>query len=335
MKKLLALVALAASLSVWGEPYRVVFPTEASMAGQKAYLINFDNEAVIDSTTVGPEAAVFNGDIDEPVLAFVRAGEGKSPDFILEGGTMSFSSGNGAPFGTMLNDRLKALGDSLQSLQQNFRRAAAEAERQDIYNSYNALLANTLKENTDNPLGYYIWLQTFPQDASLAQMQAEVAAHPEFSAYTRHNRYLETARVREATQPGKPFVDFSIEHAGLTQKLSDHVGRGHYTLVDFWASWCGPCIRELATLKDVYHRYKDRGLEVLGVAVWDEPADTEAAIRSHNIPWECIYGTGQIATDAYGITGIPCIILFGPDGTIIARGLRGEELKAKLAEIYR
>ena len=81
-------------------------------------------------------------------------------------------------------------------------------------------------------------------------------------------------------------------------------------------------------LKSIYNTYRDQGLEVLGVAVWDEPDATRAAIAEEGLPWQNILNAQSVPTDIYGITGIPCIILFGPDGTILSRGKQGDELRA-------
>ena len=138
----------------------------------------------------------------------------------------------------------------------------------------------------------------------------------------------------EAKDPTKPFTDFSVVYNGKTTHLSDYVGRGQYVLVDFWASWCAPCREEIPSIIAVYNKYKSKGLQVLGIAVTDKPAHTETAIKELGITYPQIINSQKIATDAYGIQAIPYSILFAPDGTILARGLRGEELDAKLKEIF-
>ena len=121
---------------------------------------------------------------------------------------------------------------------------------------------------------------------------------------------------------------------GAKQKLSDYVGKGKVTVVDFWASWCPPCRAEIPKLQALKAKYGDK-FDVLGVAVWDNPDDTRKAIEELSIIWPVIIGTHKLTepTDLYGIKGIPHIIIFGPDGIIMSRGLSGDDLAARLAEI--
>ena len=150
----------------------------------------------------------------------------------------------------------------------------------------------------------------------------------------RTNEKLKRLVSVQPTDVGCKFVDFAVEYDGKTTHLSDYVGRGKYVLVDFWASWCGPCREEIPNIIEAYYKYKDCGLQVIGIAVSDKPEATLKAIKDDGVPYPQIINSQEIATDIYNISGIPHIILFAPDGTILARGLRGEELEKKLEEIF-
>ena len=139
--------------------------------------------------------------------------------------------------------------------------------------------------------------------------------------------------VQQACE-GTMFKDFAVEYDSNTTRLSDFVGRGKYVLADFWASWCGPCLREIPNLIAAYNKYKDCGLQVLGIAVWEEPDESLKVIAEKNIPYPQILGVSEEITNIYGINAVPHIILFAPDGTILARGLRGEEIDKRLEGIF-
>ena len=131
------------------------------------------------------------------------------------------------------------------------------------------------------------------------------------------------------------FPDFEAVYNGKVQKLSDYVGRGKYVLVDFWASWCGPCRREIPYIKNVYRKYAGKDFEVLGVATWDKPEATKRAIIEDNILYPQILNAQDAGSKAYGIQGIPEIILFAPDGKILHRGLRGADIEAAVSRYVR
>ena len=144
------------------------------------------------------------------------------------------------------------------------------------------------------------------------------------------------APMELSTEEGAMFTDFeATQPDGSIAKLSDYVGKGKYILVDFWASWCGPCKREIPNIKAAYDKYAGEKFDVLSVAVWDKPEDTAKAAAEHGVVWNQIVNAGKVPTDIYGIEGIPHLILFGPDGVILKRGeaLRGEGLDKVLSTI--
>ena len=144
-------------------------------------------------------------------------------------------------------------------------------------------------------------------------------------------------RLQQSNITGKPFIDFEAEAPdGTKHRLSEYAGRGQYVLIDFWASWCGPCIASFPFMKQVYADYKDRGLCIIGVSCDKDRNAWLKALDKHQLPWTALLspaGKGD-ALDLYGVSGIPTVILIAPDGTIIATDIEGKELKAKLKEIF-
>lgn len=148
--------------------------------------------------------------------------------------------------------------------------------------------------------------------------------------------YLGASELRAGTSSGSTFKDFSaVQPDGEEVSLSDYAGHGKWTLVDFWASWCPYCIKDLPALKDVYKAYESKGLIIVGVAVRDTIPDTQKAVKNHGIEWPVIYNAGTVPYALYGITGIPHLMLIDPAGKIVSRGESVEKIASRLAEIYK
>lgn len=183
-----------------------------------------------------------------------------------------------------------------------------------------------------NDAGVYVVRAVLSQTMPIDQLITFVDGNE----YLKNNALILAAKKNwlkeQETGEGKMFTDFEAEHEGKVTKLSDYVGKGKYVLVDFWASWCGPCKAEIPNLIKVYNQYKGEKFEVLGVATWDKPEDTQKAIKQLGIPYPQMLNAQKAGSNAYGISGIPQIILFGPDGTILKRNLRGENVEKAVAE---
>lgn len=120
--------------------------------------------------------------------------------------------------------------------------------------------------------------------------------------------------------------------------LSLHGLRGHIVLLDFWASWCGPCLREVPNVKRIYDKYHSKGLEILGVSL-DEKQDAWVnAIRNKELNWKhvsSLKGWKCPVAQRYNVTGIPRMYIIDEKGTIVGQDLRGEELAAKMDELFK
>ncbi len=143
--------------------------------------------------------------------------------------------------------------------------------------------------------------------------------------------------AQKQTDIGQPFPDITLKTPDdRPASLSDYAGKGKYVLLDFWASWCGPCRRANPQVVELYNRYKDKGFEIVGISLDRGKKEWVEAIKNDNLAWPHISDLGywqSAAAKLYSVNSIPYTVLLDKDGKIIAKGLHVEQLAAKLAEL--
>ena len=175
--------------------------------------------------------------------------------------------------------------------------------------------------------------------ARLAQLEPRIG---QFAPLQALRSRLETGvRMRETAQlvqPGAKVADFSLPGLdGKTYALGDALANNRYVLVEFWASWCGPCRVENPNMKKSHERYRERGFEIFAISLDDDREDWAEASEEDGIPW---INTSDLQAYAgpvpalFGVRAIPMNYLLDSSGTILAIGVRGEELDAKLTELF-
>ena len=253
-----------------------------------------------------------------------------------------------------VEEQLKAFQEKMESFETSFKDgvaaikedAALTAEEQQAKTSelYEKVVGEvkefcqkTIKKNRNNEVGLEAFknvqfmLDADELEATVQSLGDSLKANPAV------RRVIEGLNAKKATKEGQPFADFTIVQdpenpETSTVSLSDYAGKGKYLLVDFWASWCGPCKAEIPNIKAVYEKYAGEDFDVLSVAVWDKPEATVEAAAEHGVTWNQIINAQKVPTDLYGIDGIPHILLIGPDGVILKRNLRGEDIEATVAQ---
>ena len=352
--RLFAILAAVFALAACGRNAYQIDGSYTKDDGTPVYLIDLNGSDTLGVTAVTDGHFSFTGKIPQP--AYVSVGRGRERiRMILEPGCATVNLDERTVSGLPMMDAIEAYNKVFYGFDRT-RREAREAltARKDALSpeEFNAtwdqlnksckedkvaLCDSMVRANGGNLVGAIVMNDLAMVDPDAFLNLYETLSEPIRQHNLVNAPYTQVQAVHE-TGPGKPFKDYTVPGGnpdGTDVKLSDYVGKGKYILLDHWASWCGPCKAEMPYIRKAYEAFHSERFDVVSIAVSDKREDTEAALAKLDLPWNQILDGGKIPLELYGVNAIPHLILFAPDGTILRRDLRGEQIYSALEEILK
>lgn len=343
--------------------YTIKGTIEGVAEGDTVYLQNFVDGSLVkmDSAVVKGGAFEFKGTPDSVTVSryvtYRKNGMRMTAMVFIEKGDITLNMGAEANkvAGTMCNDAYQQFMDKFVAINKEMSEiyqksktdtTLTDDQRKDLEKQLaekdslgTEMVYNCINENINNLVGvqlltsYANAFETAKVKALLDKVPAAYSADKDIVALKEHIATI------EKTEVGQKFIDFAMNTPeGKEVKLSDFISQNKYTLIDFWASWCGPCRAEMPNLVAAYNAFKAKGFGIVGVSLDNNAEAWKKAIKDLNITWaqmSDLKGWSCEGAKLYGVRAIPATVLVDQEGTIVARNLRGEELAAKLGELLK
>ena len=313
------------------------------------------NSQIVDATFMKDGKFSLQGKVAEPDN-FILSIEGKEVELLLDGEKMSFSTN----YSYLSPDSLK--GSPANELRKKFERIVLERYESKIMEAtaqydinqltsndpviqdkimssimryddfYFSLVLDFVKTHPGSIFSVYLANKEMKSSYEKGKLLFE-ALTPEMRISAMGKSLQEELEILKNTATGQLFPGFvGISEQGDTVRIDTLAGQ--VTVVDFWASWCGPCRKEMQSLKQLYHDYQERGLKIISISLDESVDDWQKACLEERIPWMSLRNpdgfknTGLVKL--LGIKAIPFIVTVDRDGRIVAKGLRRELLREKI-----
>ena len=356
MKKFLVVCAAVAMAVGCVRPYCTIEGNVANLADGTLTLTEpVRNGSVIDSAKVEQGKFIFKLPEGQPRQYALMSGHDHIAMVYAEQGvvkvTGDFSQDNGVQIGgTPSNDAYNVFNGEIYVLNRRYTQAASNEEREAIREEFDALIDQSIEANVNNPFGVDLLLQMKRSSLTAREMlQRLEQLSPEMQlleavveAKDKATRKMQTEPQVEGSDIVPVYIDVIQNDANgneVSLKSVVENSANKYVLLDFWASWCGPCMGEMPHLTAAYKKYHKKGFEIFGVSFDRNKEAWTNAIKNLNLAWVHVSSLNSFnneAAEAYVVESIPTNFLIDcSNGVIVAKNLRGEEVEKKLAELFK
>ncbi|WP_346751472.1 redoxin domain-containing protein [Splendidivirga corallicola] len=367
MNRVLILLCIAAFCYACGNENKQEIPNEFVLSGK---IQGLDSGTVVlkyydgsklqatDSAVLEEGSFTMSGSVTAPEMYYLSINDSRPISFFLENANINMtghidSLSDVTITGSVLQDKyavydekMKEFRNGQRALYEDYKMAKEEGNEEEVkridsirsqaYEDRSAFTQNFIAKNSNNVIGPYLATGQYFNDESLDELDSLLKTFTGEALNTSYvARLSEMVRTWKQVAVGEVAIDFT-QNDTLNNPVTLSSLRGQYVLIDFWASWCGPCRAENPNVVKLYNELSDKGFEIIGVSFDSDKEKWLKAIKDDNLTWYHVSdlgGWGNEVGKLYGVRAIPHTILLDPDGVIIDKNLRGEALRERLEEL--